>query len=33
MIQETEGRLLKDIIAQEGMDGFLAVENRVNAGK
>ena len=32
LIQETEGRLLKDIIAQEGMDGFLAVENRVNAG-
>ena len=32
LIQETEGSLLKDIIAQEGMDGFLAVENRVNAG-
>ena len=32
LIQVTEGRLLKDIIAQEGMDGFLAVENRVNAG-
>ena len=31
MIQEKEGRLLKEIIAQEGMDGFLAVENRVNA--
>ena len=32
VIQETEGKLLKDIIAQEGMDGFLEVENRVNAG-
>ena len=31
VIQEKEGRLLKEIIAQEGMDGFLAVENRVNA--
>ena len=32
MIQEKEGRLLKEIIAQEGMDGFLEVENRINAG-
>lgn len=32
LIQETEGRLLKEIIAQEGMEGFLKVENRVNAG-
>ncbi|MGN0372053.1 MAG: shikimate kinase [Enterocloster sp.] len=32
VIQEKEGRLLKEIIAQEGMDGFLDVENRINAG-
>ena len=32
VIQEKEGRLLKEIIAQEGMEGFLAVENRINAG-
>ena len=32
LIQEQEGRLLKEIIAQEGTDGFLEVENRVNAG-
>ncbi len=32
MIQEKEGRLLKEIIAGEGMDGFLKVEERVNAG-
>lgn len=31
VIQEKEGRLLKEIIAQEGMDGFLAVEERINA--
>ena len=31
LIQEKEGRLLKEIIAQEGMDGSLQVENRVNA--
>ena len=31
VIQEQEKRLLKEIIAQEGMDGFMAVENRVNA--
>ncbi len=31
VIQEQEGRLLKEIIAQEGMDGFMEVENRVNA--
>ena len=31
VIQEQEGRLLKDIIAEEGLDGFLDVENRVNA--
>ena len=32
VIQEQEKRLLKEIIADEGMDGFLEVENRVNAG-
>lgn len=32
VIQEQEKRLLKEIIAEEGMDGFLKVENRVNAG-
>lgn len=31
VIQEEEKRLLKDIIAAEGVDGFLAIENRVNA--
>lgn len=31
VIQEQEGRLLKEIIAEEGLDGFLDVENRVNA--
>lgn len=30
VIQEQEGRLLKDIIEQEGVDGFLRIENRVN---
>ncbi|WP_313181295.1 shikimate kinase [Lacrimispora sp.] len=32
VIQEQEGRLLKEIIETEGQDGFLAVENRINAG-
>lgn len=32
VIQEKEGRLLKEIIEDEGMDGFLEVENRINAG-
>ena len=32
VIQEKEKRLLKEIIADEGLDGFLAVENRINAG-
>lgn len=32
VIQEEEGRLLKEIIEEEGMDGFLRVEERVNAG-
>lgn len=31
VIQEKEGRLLKEIIADEGMDGFLKVEERINA--
>ena len=32
LIQEEEGKLLKDIIAEKGTDGFLEVEDRVNAG-
>lgn len=31
LIQEAEGKLLKDIIADVGPDGFLKVEDRVNA--
>lgn len=31
LIQQQEKQLLKDIIAQKGVDGFLAVENQVNA--
>ena len=31
LIQQEEKRLLKDIIAEEGVDGFLAVEERINA--
>lgn len=31
VIQEQEGRLLKEIIEDEGQEGFLQVENRVNA--
>lgn len=31
VIQEQEGRLLKEIIAEEGLEGFMAVENRINA--
>lgn len=31
LIQEREGMLLHDIIEQRGIDGFLAVENSVNA--
>ena len=30
LIEEVEDRLLPDIIAQEGVDGFIAIENRVN---
>lgn len=31
LIQEQENRLLHEIITQEGVDGFLAIENHVNA--
>ncbi len=31
LIQEREGRLLKDIIASEGIDGFIKIEEEVNA--
>lgn len=31
LIQEEEGKLLKDIIAERGIEGFLDVEDRVNA--
>lgn len=31
VIQKEEGKLLKDIIAEAGTEGFIAVENRVNA--
>ena len=31
VIQKEEGKLLKDIIAQVGPEGFIEVENRVNA--
>lgn len=31
LIQREEKRLLKDIIEEEGPDGFLKIENRVNA--
>ena len=31
VIQKEEKRLLKDIIAKEGPEGFLAIENRVNS--
>ncbi len=31
LIQEQKGKLLKDIIAEVGTDGFIQVENRVNA--
>ncbi|WP_313152442.1 shikimate kinase [Lacrimispora sp.] len=31
VIQEQEGCLLKEIIEKEGQEGFLAVENRINA--
>lgn len=31
VIQQTDGRLLKDIIACEGVDGFINIENRINS--
>lgn len=31
VIQQQEGKLLKEIIAEVGTDGFIEVENRVNA--
>lgn len=31
LIQEEEGKLLKDIIAEKGIEGFLEVEDRVNS--
>ena len=30
LIQKEEGRLLKDIIESEGIDGFISIENRIN---
>lgn len=30
LIQTQENRLLREIIAEEGIDGFLAIENQVN---
>ncbi len=32
VIQEKEERLLKEIIETEGMEGFLQIEDRINAG-
>lgn len=32
LIQKSEGRLLKDIIASEGIGGFIEIENRINSG-
>ena len=32
LIQEQEGRLLKEIIAQEGLEAFMKIENQVNCG-
>ena len=31
VIQEKTGKLLKEIIKEQGMDGFMGVENRINA--
>lgn len=31
LIQEQEGKLLREIIAEEGEEGFLKIENQVNA--
>lgn len=32
LIQEQEGKLLREIIAEKGTDGFLQIEEQVNAG-
>jgi shikimate kinase len=32
LIQQQEGRLLREILAKEGTEGFIEIENRVNAG-
>lgn len=32
VIQQKEGRLLRDIIESEGVEGFIEIENRINAG-
>ena len=31
LIQEQEKRLLKDIIEEDGLDGFIRIENRINS--
>ena len=31
LIQESEGRLLKDIISQDGLETFIKIENHINA--
>ena len=31
LIQKQEKRLLKEIISEEGIEGFIAIENQVNA--
>lgn len=31
IIQETTGKLLKEIIADSGLDGFIAIEDRINS--
>ncbi len=31
VIQQTDGRLLSEIIEQDGVDGFLSIENKINA--
>lgn len=32
VIQQKDGRLLSQIIAEEGTDGFIRIENQINAG-
>ena len=31
LIQEEEGRLLKEIISEDGLESFIRTENRINA--